>query len=106
MQHVDGNALAGPLAEFFTFDITMATGRCNGADAKRSQRYHRAALRRWIDLTCVHGCRDRRRVSSTRPPPPSEVAPTSAITLEGKNDEQQEVVRGGYPRGGPGRVRR
>jgi ribosomal protein S27E len=30
MQHVDGNALAGPLAEFFTFDITMATGRCNG----------------------------------------------------------------------------
>ena len=30
MQHVDGNALAGPLAEFFTFDITTATGRCNG----------------------------------------------------------------------------
>ena len=30
MQHVDGNALAGPLAEFFTFDVTMATGRCNG----------------------------------------------------------------------------
>jgi uncharacterized Zn finger protein len=30
MQHVDGNALAGPLAEFFTFDVTMATARCNG----------------------------------------------------------------------------
>ena len=29
MQHVDGNALAGPLAEFFTFDVTMATARCN-----------------------------------------------------------------------------
>ena len=30
MQHVDGNALAGPLAEFFSFDVTTATGRCNG----------------------------------------------------------------------------
>ena len=30
MQHVDGNSLAGPLAEFFTFDVTMATARCNG----------------------------------------------------------------------------
>ena len=30
MQHVDGNALAGPLAEFFSFDVTMATARCNG----------------------------------------------------------------------------
>jgi uncharacterized Zn finger protein len=28
--HLDGNALAGPLADFFTFDITTATGRCNG----------------------------------------------------------------------------
>jgi len=30
MEHVDGNALAGPLAEFFTFDVTTATGRCVG----------------------------------------------------------------------------
>ena len=30
MQHVDGNSLAGPLADFFTFDVTMATARCNG----------------------------------------------------------------------------
>lgn len=30
MQHVDGNALAGPLAEFFAFDVTMATARCTG----------------------------------------------------------------------------
>ncbi|WP_353814712.1 DUF6510 family protein [Agromyces sp. SYSU T00266] len=26
--HVDGNAIAGPLADFFSFDITTATGRC------------------------------------------------------------------------------
>jgi ribosomal protein S27E len=30
MQHLDGNALAGPLAEFFAFDVTMATARCEG----------------------------------------------------------------------------
>lgn len=30
MQHFDGNALAGPLAEFFSFDVTTATARCNG----------------------------------------------------------------------------
>ena len=30
MQHVDGNALAGPFAEFFAFDMTTATTRCNG----------------------------------------------------------------------------
>jgi len=30
MQHVDGNALAGPLAEFFAFDVTMAVARCEG----------------------------------------------------------------------------
>lgn len=30
MQHVDGNSLAGPLADFFTFDVTTATARCNG----------------------------------------------------------------------------
>jgi len=30
MQHVDGNALAGPLADFFSFDVTTATARCNG----------------------------------------------------------------------------
>lgn len=30
MQHLDGNVLAGPLAEWFTFDVTMASGRCAG----------------------------------------------------------------------------
>ena len=30
MEHVDGNAIAGPLADFFTFDVTVATGRCVG----------------------------------------------------------------------------
>ena len=30
MEHVDGNVLAGPLAEFFAFDVTTATGRCVG----------------------------------------------------------------------------
>ncbi|WP_235825156.1 DUF6510 family protein [Agromyces badenianii] len=30
MQHVDGNALAGPFADFFSFDVTTATARCNG----------------------------------------------------------------------------
>ncbi|GAA4372651.1 DUF6510 family protein [Agromyces bauzanensis] len=30
MEHVDGNWLAGPLAEFFSFDVTMATARCSG----------------------------------------------------------------------------
>ena len=33
MEHVDGNALAGPLAEFFSFDATTATARCNGCGA-------------------------------------------------------------------------
>jgi hypothetical protein len=26
--HIDGNVLAGPLSELFTFDPTTATGRC------------------------------------------------------------------------------
>jgi hypothetical protein len=30
MQHIDGNALAGPLAELFAFDATMASVRCSG----------------------------------------------------------------------------
>jgi hypothetical protein len=30
MQHVDGNAIAGPLAEFFAFDVTTSLARCNG----------------------------------------------------------------------------
>ena len=30
MSHVDGNSLAGPMAEFFSFDVTTATARCNG----------------------------------------------------------------------------
>ena len=28
MGHVDGNALAGSLAEIFPFDVTAAVGRC------------------------------------------------------------------------------
>jgi hypothetical protein len=28
--HLDGNALAGPLSEMFSADMTMATGRCAG----------------------------------------------------------------------------
>ncbi|WP_219470261.1 DUF6510 family protein [Nonomuraea rhizosphaerae] len=27
-EHLDGNALAGPLAEIFSVDVTAATGRC------------------------------------------------------------------------------
>ena len=30
MTHLDGNSLAGPLAEFFAFDVTMAVARCEG----------------------------------------------------------------------------
>jgi hypothetical protein len=30
MQHVDGNALAGQLADVFAFDATMASTRCAG----------------------------------------------------------------------------
>jgi hypothetical protein len=30
MQHLDGNAIAGPLAEFFAFDVTTSVARCNG----------------------------------------------------------------------------
>ncbi|ANJ28223.1 MULTISPECIES: DUF6510 family protein [Agromyces] len=33
MQHLDGNALAGALAEFFSFDVTTAIARCNGCGA-------------------------------------------------------------------------
>ena len=29
-EHVDGNTLAGPLSELFSFDMTAATGRCLG----------------------------------------------------------------------------
>jgi len=28
MDHVDGNALAGPFSDIFAFDITSAIGRC------------------------------------------------------------------------------
>ena len=38
MQHVDGNAMAGTLAEFFSFDVTTATARCNGAATWPSSR--------------------------------------------------------------------
>ena len=30
MTHLDGNSLAGPLAEFFTFDVTTAVAKCQG----------------------------------------------------------------------------
>lgn len=30
MTHLDGNALAGPLAELFAFDATTASARCAG----------------------------------------------------------------------------
>ncbi|MET0990545.1 MAG: DUF6510 family protein [Glaciihabitans sp.] len=30
MEHVDGNALAGPLSEYFRVDVTTAVGRCAG----------------------------------------------------------------------------
>lgn len=30
MEHVDGNALAGPLSELFRDDMTTATARCAG----------------------------------------------------------------------------
>lgn len=30
MDHVDGNALAGPLSEYFRVDVTTAIGRCAG----------------------------------------------------------------------------
>jgi uncharacterized Zn finger protein len=30
MEHVDGNALAGPLSELFRGDVTTATARCAG----------------------------------------------------------------------------
>jgi uncharacterized Zn finger protein len=30
MQHLDGNVLAGPLAELFAFEPTMASARCAG----------------------------------------------------------------------------
>lgn len=33
MEHIDGNALAGPLAELFAFDATMASARCGGCGA-------------------------------------------------------------------------
>ena len=47
MQHVDGNALAGPLADFFSFDVTTATARCSGcgdvAELARAMVYKNAA---------------------------------------------------------------
>ena len=30
MEHVDGNALAGPQSEYFRVDVTTANGRCAG----------------------------------------------------------------------------
>ena len=29
MDHLDGNAVAGPLADYFSFDVTAARARCN-----------------------------------------------------------------------------
>jgi hypothetical protein len=34
MSHVDGNALAGPLSELFSIDITDAVARCVGCGAE------------------------------------------------------------------------
>ncbi len=33
MQHLDGNGLAGRLADLFAFDATMASTRCGGCGA-------------------------------------------------------------------------
>ena len=33
MSHVDGNALAGPFADLFAFDLTAASARCIGCGA-------------------------------------------------------------------------
>lgn len=33
MQHLDGNALAGPLAQLFAFEPTTASARCAGCGA-------------------------------------------------------------------------
>lgn len=33
MQHLDGNAIAGQLADLFAFDATMASTRCGGCGA-------------------------------------------------------------------------
>ncbi|GAA1757750.1 DUF6510 family protein [Agromyces humatus] len=30
MTHLDGNSLAGPLSEFFAFDVTVAVAKCEG----------------------------------------------------------------------------
>lgn len=32
MGHLDGNTLAGPLAELFAFDPTTASGKCDGCE--------------------------------------------------------------------------
>ena len=34
MQHLDGNVLAGPLADVFSFDVTEAKGRCAGCGSE------------------------------------------------------------------------
>lgn len=34
MTHLDGNALAGPLADIFRFDATTASARCVGCGAR------------------------------------------------------------------------
>ena len=38
MTHLDGNSLAGPLAEFFAFDVTMAVAKCEGCGSTASWR--------------------------------------------------------------------
>jgi hypothetical protein len=34
MTHLDGNALAGPLADVFRFDATIASARCRGCGTR------------------------------------------------------------------------
>ena len=34
MTHLDGNSLAGPLAQFFAFDVTMAVALCEGCGTR------------------------------------------------------------------------
>ena len=68
MQHVDGNALAGPLAEFFTFDVTIATARCKGcgtvAELARAMVYQSGPARE-LPSTCCIRCLRIARCGST-----------------------------------------
>jgi len=45
MQHLDGNVLAGPLAQLFAFEPTTASARCSGCGAVAML----AAASVWVD---------------------------------------------------------